>query len=108
MGKHYIDNLSSQYLIPGWNGGTDSSNQAYSDLWVENASFFKIDDINLGYTFKLNNEFFKTLRLAASVQNVCTFTKYSGIDPELTAADGVDNTIVPRPRFYTIRLNINF
>jgi len=108
VGKHYIDNLSSQYLIPGWNGGTDSSNQAYSDLWVENASFFKIDDINLGYTFKLNNEFFKTLRLAASVQNVCTFTKYSGIDPELTAADGVDNTIVPRPRFYTIRLNINF
>jgi iron complex outermembrane receptor protein len=30
------------------------------------------------------------------------------MDPELTAADGVDNTIVPRPRFYTIRVNINF
>ena len=108
VGKNYIDNLSSQFLIPGWDSGTDSSNQAYSDLWVENASFFKIDDINLGYTFKLNNEYFKTLRVAGSVQNVCTFTKYRGMDPELTAADGVDNAIVPRPRLYTIRLNINF
>ena len=108
VGKYYIDNLSSQYLIPGWDTGEDSSNQQYSDLWVENASFFKIDDINLGYTFKLDNDYFKTIRVAGSVQNVCTFTKYSGMDPELTAADGVDNAIVPRPRFYTIRLNFNF
>ena len=108
VGKHYIDNLSSQYLIDGWSGGTDSSNQAYSDLWVENASFFKIDDINLGYTFKLNGNGIKSIRVAGSVQNVYTFTKYSGMDPELTAQDGVDTAIVPRPRLYTVRVNINF
>ena len=105
--KGYINNLSNLWLIPGWTA-TPSTEQEYSDLWIENASFFKIDDINLGYTFKLNNDWFKTLRVAASVQNVLTITKYTGLDPELTAIDGVDTNIVPRPRLYTIRLNINF
>ena len=47
-------------------------------------------------------------RVGASVQNVFTITKYSGLDPELTVADGVDNNLIPRPRLYTVRLNINF
>ena len=82
--------------------------QEYSDLWIENASFFKIDDINLGYTFNLDSKIAKTIRVAGSIQNVATFTKYSGLDPELTSGDGVDNNMFPRPRLYTIRLNINF
>ena len=83
--------------------------QEYSDLWIENASFFKIDDINLGYTFKLeDSKWAKSVRVAGSVQNVCTFTGYSGLDPELTSADGVDNNMMPRPRLFTVRLNINF
>ena len=49
-----------------------------------------------------------SIRIAASVQNVCTFTKYSGLDPELTSLDGVDDSIVPRPRLYTLRVSINF
>ena len=48
------------------------------------------------------------IRVAGSVQNVCTFTKYSGLDPEITESDGVDTEIYPRPRLYTIRLNITF
>ena len=50
----------------------------------------------------------ESLRLAASVQNVATITKYRGLDPELTSADGVDNNIFPRPRLYTVRINVNF
>ena len=46
--------------------------------------------------------------MAASIQNVATFTKYRGLDPELQGVDGVDNNMFPRPRLYTIRLNINF
>ena len=82
----------------------------YSDLFIENASFFKIDDINLGYTFKINPEewLINSIRVAASVQNVCTFTKYSGLDPELTSLDGVDDNIVPRPRLFTLRVSVNF
>jgi len=104
--KGYINNLSNQFLIHGWIDPM-STNQKYSDLWIENASFFKIDDINLGYTFRLK-KFIQTIRVAGSIQNVCTFTKYTGLDPELTSLTGVDNNIVPRPRLYTIRVNVNF
>jgi len=65
--KGYINNLCKAYLVNGWNNAM-SVNQKYSDYFVENASFFKIDDINLGYTFKFNR-FIKTMRLAASIQN---------------------------------------
>ena len=103
--KGYVNNLSSTYLLPGWTKLT-SEQQQFSDLWIEDATFFKIDDINLGYTFNLKNDL--KIRLAGSVQNVCTFTKYSGLDPELGQGDGVDNLIYPRPRLYTLRLNITF
>lgn len=104
--KNFIQNWSNTYLIPGWTV-LNETKQKYSDLFVENASFFKIDDINLGYTFKFKR-LAESLRLAASVQNVATITKYRGLDPELTSADGVDNNIFPRPRLYTVRINVNF
>ena len=48
------------------------------------------------------------IRVAASCQNVFTITNYSGLDPEVNNADGVYSTLIPRPRLYTLRLNINF
>ena len=103
--KGYVNNLCPKWLLPNW-GDANSEAQKYSDLFIEDASFFKIDDINLGYTFNLQNNL--KIRLAGSVQNVCTFTKYSGLDPEITNGDGVDTQIYPRPRLYTLRLNITF
>ena len=103
--KAYVNNLSSVWLREGWHALTSEA-QKYSDLWIEDASFFKIDDINLGYTFNLENNL--RIRLAGSVQNVCTFTKYSGLDPEINNVSGVDTEIYPRPRLYTLRLNITF
>ena len=105
--KGYINNLNKDFLYPEWQS-VMSTAQEYSDLWVEDASFFKIDDINLGYTFKLGRKWAESVRVAGSVQNVCTFTNYSGLDPELPNMDGVDSNFMPRPRLYTVRLNINF
>ena len=105
--KGYLSNLNKDFLYPTWIG-TMSTPQVYSDLWLEDASFFKIDDINLGYTFKIGKDWIDSIRLAASVQNVYTFTRYTGLDPELTTIDGVDSNFIPRPRLYTLRLNINF
>jgi len=105
--KGYVNNFSNQYLVNGWTAAV-INNQKYSDMFIENASFFKIDDINLGYTFKMDKRFIKDIRLAASIQNVVTVTKYRGLDPEIGAETGVDNNIVPRPRLYTLRLSINF
>ena len=104
--KNFIQNWSNTYLVPGW-VDLQETVQKYSDMFVENTSFFKIDDINLGYTFKFKR-FAESLRVAASVQNVATITKYRGLDPELQGVDGVDNNMFPRPRLYTIRVNINF
>ena len=104
--KGYLNNLSKQYLVKGWTAPSEN-NQKYSDMFIENASFFRIDDINLGYTIN-KLKCIKSLRIAASVQNVYVFTKYRGLDPEIGSSDGVDFNIIPRPRLFTLRLNLTF
>ena len=85
--------------------------QYLSDYYVRDASFFKIDNITLGYTFpniaksaKLDRSL--GLNIFATVQNVCTFTRYDGLDPEVFG--GIDNNLYPRPRTYILGLKFNF
>ena len=81
------------------------TNRAWlSDLYVENASFFKVDNITLGYTFPNTDK--RYIRLYGTVQNVLTLTKYSGLDPEVFG--GIDNNFYPRPQTYLVGLNVNF
>ena len=82
--------------------------QYFSDFYLENASFFRLDDINLGYTFRDIRNWNGNIRVAASCQNVFVLTNYSGIDPEINSTDGVDRTFWPRPRTFSVRLNVNF
>ena len=80
--------------------------QYWSDIYMENASFFRMDNMSLGYSFdkllteKLNG------RIAFTVQNAFVVTNYSGLDPEVDG--GIDNNIFPRPRTFVLGLNINF
>ncbi len=80
--------------------------QYFSDYYVENASFLKMDNITVGYNL---SSLFKNkinAQLTAIVQNVLTVTKYKGVDPEI--ANGIDNNIYLRPRTYSLGLNVNF
>jgi iron complex outermembrane receptor protein len=80
--------------------------QYWSSFYLENASFFKMDYISLGYNFA---SFFGNNvsgRVGFTVQNVFTITKYSGLDPEV--ANGIDNNIYPRPRTYMATLSLNY
>ncbi len=86
----------------------NSGEQWYSDLFLENASFFRMDDINFGYTFRNIRNWGGDIRLAFSAQNVFVITGYSGVDPELPGTTGIDGTIWPRPRTFSLRVNINF
>ena len=86
----------------------NSGEQWYSDMFLENASFFRMDDINLGYTFRGIGRWETDIRLAFSVQNVFVITGYSGVDPEIPGVNGIDGSIWPRPRTYSLRLNVNF
>jgi TonB-dependent starch-binding outer membrane protein SusC len=78
-----------------------------SDIYIENASFLKMDNITLGYTVPNWLEGKASLRLSAGVQNVFTITNYSGLDPEITNT-GIDNTIYPRPRTLLFGANVKF
>jgi iron complex outermembrane receptor protein len=82
-------------------------NVVLSDLFVENASFLRMDNITLGYTFPKWLEGKASLRLFAGVQNAFVISDYSGLDPEI-ANNGVDNTIYPRQRSILGGVNIKF
>jgi iron complex outermembrane receptor protein len=77
-----------------------------SDIYVENASFLRMDNITLGYTFQNPAKGFKSVRLWTGMQNVFVLTNYSGLDPEVF--DGIDRTIYPRPRTILFGANIKF
>lgn len=85
-----------------------SNNQYLSDYYIENASFFRLDNINIGYNFGQVFSKKANLRVTANVQNVFVATKYKGLDPESASDSGVDNNIYPRPRIFTIGANIDF
>ncbi|MBO5470837.1 MAG: TonB-dependent receptor [Bacteroidales bacterium] len=82
-----------------------------SDYYIKDASFFKLDNVTLGYTFpqvfksaKLDRAF--GINIYATVQNVATITKYEGLDPEIFS--GIDNNLYPRPRTYILGVKFNF
>ena len=84
----------------------------YSDYYLENGSFVKLDNITLGYTFKVGGKYVKNLRVYASGRNIATFSGYSGLDPELQDAGfttGIDGRgFYPRTKSFTLGLNVGF
>ena len=81
-----------------------------SDRYVHNASFLKMDNVTLGYSFAdlFGNGSWRGIsgRVYATCNNVFTWTKYDGLDPEV--ASGYDNEMYPRPISFIFGLNLNF
>ena len=75
------------------------------DYFVENASFVRIDNITLGYSFKAKKSNV-TGRAYVTVQNPCVFSNYSGLDPEVFG--GIDNNIYPRSMTSLVGLSLQF
>ena len=83
-----------------------TQDRQFTDHFLERGNFFRIDNITIGHTFnKLWNDG-TSLRLSFAVQNVCTLSGYSGLDPELY--DGIDKNIYQRPRTFMLGVNLNF
>ena len=102
-----LPRLSSNYSTNwGW----------VSDIYVENGDYMRIQNITLGYDFKslIKSNAISQLRLYVSAQNLYTFTKYSGMDPEVGYggyddwSSGIDLGFYPSPRTWMIGLNIKF
>lgn len=88
-------------------GFTTTANVLLSDIYIEDASFLRMDNITLGYTFPKWLEGKASLRLSAGCQNAFVITKYSGLDPEITN-NGLDKTIYPRQRTFLFGANVKF
>ena len=98
----FLNNLHSSYLQSDFESFTEQN--LLSSYFIQDASFIKVDNITLGYTFKIDD--LSNLRIYTSMQNVLTLTKYDGIDPEIFG--GIDNNFYPRPQSFLVGLTINF
>ncbi|MDR0892538.1 MAG: TonB-dependent receptor [Mediterranea sp.] len=92
-----------------------SRNYEFSDLFLQDGSFLRLSNITLGYDFAklINCRYIGQARLYAQVQNLCTFTKYDGMDPEVgfgynSWVSGMDLGSYPRPRTVLFGLNVKF
>jgi iron complex outermembrane receptor protein len=79
--------------------------QLFSDYYVQNASFLKMDYVSLGYNFGNLGKGIK-LSLNFTVQNVFTLTKYKGIDPEISG--GIDGNLYPYPRTFSLGVRFSY
>jgi TonB-linked SusC/RagA family outer membrane protein len=88
-----------------------NSNIRVSDRYVENGSFVKIKNLQLGFTFpkSLTGKVFSSIRVYGQVKNAFVITKYTGYDPEISGGildTGVDRGEYPQPRIYSFGLDI--
>ncbi|MFO7719112.1 MAG: TonB-dependent receptor [Gillisia sp.] len=114
------------FILDRWTGpGTSNevprvstgatSNMAFSDYYVEDASYARIQNVQLGYTLpegSLSSAGISRLRVYASVNNLYTFTKYRGFDPAASTGEaiggGIDYGFYPIPRIFLAGINLNF
>lgn len=96
-----LDNAIAYNLLSG-----NGDKYFLSDYYVQNASFVKMDNAYISYRVGkvLRNK--ANLTVNGNIQNVFTITNYVGLDPEVQS--GIDNNFYPRPRVYSLGLNLTF
>jgi iron complex outermembrane receptor protein len=96
-----LNNLNSSILSTKF-----SNPQYWSDYFLENGSFLRLDNTTIGYNIDKIGGGKTNLRVYANVQNLFIITKYTGLDPEIFG--GIDNNIYPRPRTFMLGANLEF
>ncbi|MFV0346479.1 MAG: SusC/RagA family TonB-linked outer membrane protein [Bacteroidales bacterium] len=113
-------------ILDRWHGeGTSNTvprvtqtniNYQFSDIFIQDGDFLRISNVTLGYDFAksvIHSKSFRQLRLYFSAQNLITFTKYDGMDPEIgygleSGSSGIDLGYYPRPRTFLVGVNLKF
>jgi len=112
----YVINASETHL-PRVSASSTNANNRMSDLYIEDGSYIRLQNISLSYTFPrawVKKLYLQNLKVYANLQNVYTWTKYDGFDPEVGAMygdalmTGLDYGRYPSPRIYTFGLNVSF
>ena len=100
----YLENAHSATASINFNNP-----QYFSDMFVQNASFLRMDHVTLGYNFGdlIGERFY----VSFSVQNPFVITDYDGLDPEIfvkSDKQGIDDNFYPRPTTYTLGVSLDF
>lgn len=115
-----VDNCSlinSDADLPRFSGNDINGNNRMSDRWIEDGSFLRIQNISLSYNMPskwINRIKMHSCKVYVNVQNVYTFTNYSGLDPEIGSYNqnvylsNIDRGRYPSPRVFTLGANISF
>ncbi|WP_330745793.1 SusC/RagA family TonB-linked outer membrane protein [Chryseobacterium sp. CP-77] len=99
--NNFLSNTNSSVLTTQF-----ATTQLFSDMFIEDASFLRMDNLSIGYNA---GEFMgkgTNLRVNAMAQNVFVITKYKGVDPEVFG--GIDNGFYQRPKVYSVGFNFQF
>lgn len=103
--------------IPRFSSLDGNGNNRMSDRWIEDGTYLRIQNIALSYNLPqrwAKKVYMQSAKIYFNVQNVYTFTKYSGYDPEIGAYNqssllqNIDRGRYPTPRTYTVGLNLSF
>jgi TonB-dependent starch-binding outer membrane protein SusC len=126
--KMFETNISRDMAVNSWTPQNPNSNvprlnaadlnnntDNFSDLYVEDGSYLRLKNIQFGYTIPDSKRFgIKNFRIYTTIDNLLTFTKYSGLDPELYGLfgnpfySGIDMVNYPQPVTYSVGVNVNF
>ncbi len=121
--NNQLKDVLNRYTADNTNGSlprftaSNKNNTAISDRFIESGSYLRIQNISLGYNLPkefIRKAHFSSARIYVSAQNLYTFTKYKGYDPEIGAFNksislmNIDNGHYPNPRSVTVGANIEF
>jgi iron complex outermembrane receptor protein len=107
----YFESLGKQNMLASAVPLGLFTSQYSSDLWLEDGSFLRFDNLTLGYRFNTKGlKYISNLRLSLTATNLALFTKYTGIDPELNVNGangfGSDGGIYPRTSTIAVGINV--
>lgn len=118
INNRFIEGVNENTNVPRFVFGDPNSNAGVSDRFIEDGSYLRIQNITLGYTLPTSalgtQNLISKIRLYSTVQNLYTFTNYTGLDPEIGAFNqnsmmmGIDNGRYPVPRTFMFGVNVQF
>lgn len=108
-----LQQIGLRNILSSWLDNTSYTGEIrYSDKYIEDASYLKLDNVSLSYDFHLKNRFLHGIRVFVSGQNLFCLTKYKGVDPEVSLSGltpGIESTsYYPRTSTFTLGASLNF
>jgi hypothetical protein len=113
----HVELINPETNMPRFDNGTENFNHYMSTRWIEDGTYVRLQNIRLAYTLPAaltSKARISRVQVYTNIQNLLTFTNYSGLDPQIGAFNqsplqqNIDMGRYPSPRVYTFGLNVDF